>query len=738
MAPSPDSPSQLRRELEQTRARLAEAEQTLQAIGSGAVDGLVVAGPDGTSIVYTLAGAQEPYRLLIEQMSEGAMTLTREGNVLYANQAMANLLKTPLEQLIGAQFHSFCMASATFSDLFDSAWRQTARGEISARCLGGETVPLRLALSRMDMESLELLCVVVSDLTEHKQAESLMQAAKVFACAREGIIITTPNGTILNVNDSFTRITGYDKQEVLGRKASLLNSGRHDEAFYEAMWRDLTDKGHWYGEIWNRRKNGEVFVAAFTITAASNDAGTAEHYVALFTDVTLLKQHQEQLEQMAHFDGLTKMPNRLLLSDRLRQGMVNVERRAQTLAVAYLDLDGFKAVNDQYGHEIGDQLLIALADRLKKVLRDGDTLARIGGDEFVVVLIDLTAHGACVPLLGRLLRAAARPVQLGDLSLQISASIGVTFYPQAKPMEADQLLRQADQAMYQAKLSGKNQYHIFDEMHDSWIRQRNESIERIRVALREHELVLHYQPKVNMRSGKVIGAEALIRWQHPHRGLLEPDTFLPLIEDDPLVVVIGEWVIDTALKQLEIWQAEGCKLPISLNVAPRQLEQLNFIDTLRAILAAHPQVNPSCIELEILETSALKDIAKTSRMIDACKRLGVGFALDDFGTGYSSLTYLRSLQGLTLKIDQSFVRDILGNPEDTDFLKLVIGLAASLERQIIAEGVETVAHGTLLLQLGCDLGQGYGIARPMPADEVPAWAASWQPDAAWFGIGPPH
>ena len=292
-------------------------------------------------------------------------------------------------------------------------------------------------------------------------------------------------------------------------------------------------------------------------------------------------------------------------------------------------------------------------------------------------------------------------------------------------------MRQADQAMYQAKVAGKNRYQIFDAEQDSSIRGHHESLERIRLALTQSEFVLYYQPKVNLHSGKVIGAEALIRWQHPEQGLLAPAAFLPVIEDHPLAVAVGEWVIDTALTQIELWHAAGLEMPVSVNIGARQLQQSDFLKRLQLILARHPQVNPASLELEILETSALADMEQVSQVIEACAQIGVKFALDDFGTGYSSLTYLKRLRVTLLKIDQSFVRDMLDDPDDLAILQGVIGLAAAFKREVIAEGVETIAHGTLLLQLGCELAQGYGIARPMPPEQMPAWAATWQPDAAW-------
>jgi diguanylate cyclase (GGDEF)-like protein/PAS domain S-box-containing protein len=452
------------------------------------------------------------------------------------------------------------------------------------------------------------------------------------------------------------------------------------------------------------------------------------------SDITERKQHQSQLEHIAHFDALTNLPNRVLLSDRLQQAMAQALRRSQQLAVVYLDLDGFKAINDRHSHAAGDQVLIALARRMKQALREGDSLARLGGDEFVAVLIDLEDQAACLPLLSRLLTACAQSVQVGELSLQVSASLGVTFYPQAQEIDPDQLLRQADQAMYQAKMAGKNRYHFFDAEQDSSIRGHHESIERIRLALQDQEFVLHYQPKVNMRSGQIIGAEALIRWQHPQKGLLAPAMFLSVIEDHALAISIGEWVIDTALTQIELWRAAGLDLGVSVNIGARQLQQSDFVDRLKFILSKHAQVKPVSLELEVLETSALEDIAQVSEVIEACAQIGIMFALDDFGTGYSSLTYLKRLRVQVLKIDQSFVRDMIDSPDDLAILQGVIGLAAAFKRDVIAEGVETVAHGTALLQLGCELAQGYSIARPMPPAQMPVWAATWRPDAAWRAL----
>ncbi len=572
-------------------------------------------------------------------------------------------------------------------------------------------------------------------LRQLKQNEvNLQLAANVFTFAREGITITAADGTILDVNAAFTRITGYTRDEVLGQNPRILSSGRQGREFYVAMWHSLREKGHWYGEIWNRRKNGEVYAEMLTISAVQDAQGVTAQYVALFSDITTAKEHQKQLEHIAHYDSLTSLPNRVVLADRLHQAMSQALRRKQRLAVVFLDLDGFKAVNDKHGHETGDQLLIALADRLKQALREGDTLARLGGDEFVAVLLDLDDAADSLPMLARLLSAAAQPVHVDNLTLQVSASLGVTFYPQSEEVDADQLLRQSDQAMYQAKLAGKNRFHIFDAEQDRSVRGHHESVERIQSALKAGEFELHYQPKVNMRSGLVVGVEALIRWQHPQRGLLAPAAFLPVIEGHPLAVEVGAWVIDTALSQIERWRADGLEMPVSVNVGARQLQELSFVTRLRSMLERHPSISPGDLELEVLETSALEDVARVSQVIEACREIGVMFSLDDFGTGYSSLIYLKRLQVGQLKIDQSFVRDMLDDPDDLAILEGVIGLAAAFGRKVIAEGVETVECGSMLLQLGCELAQGYGIARPMPASALPAWVAAWRPDPAWVDL----
>ena len=459
-------------------------------------------------------------------------------------------------------------------------------------------------------------------------------------------------------------------------------------------------------------------------------------YVAHFSDITALKEHELQLEHMTHYDSLTGLPNRVLLADRLRQAMSHAVRRGQKIAVAYIDIDGFKAVNVQFGHAAGDTLLVTLGVRFKAALRAGDTLARLGGDEFIAVMLDLDNSDAGEAILKNLLAAASGQLRIEGQEMKVSASIGVTFYPQDEEVDEDGLIRQADMVMYQAKIDGHNCYRKFDPSQDLTIRGRYEGREQIRRALAAHELVLYYQPKVNMRTGMVTGAEALIRWQDPERGLMAPASFLPIIEDHPLAIEVGEWVIETALAQMEAWQNQGLEIPVSVNVGAMQLQQVGFVERLCGLLAAHPHVKPADFELEVVETSALRDVLQASMVLNACHKLGISVAIDDFGTGYSSLTYLKRLPANVLKIDQSFVREMFDDPENLTILEGVLGLASAFRLNVIAEGVETTDQGLVLLQLGCELAQGYGIARPMPAEEIPRWVAQWQPDPRWAQVKP--
>lgn len=558
-------------------------------------------------------------------------------------------------------------------------------------------------------------------------------AASVFVNAHEGIMITDPRGRIIDVNPTFSELTGFSHEEAVGQTTDLLKSGHHEASFYAEMWQAIQRDGFWRGEVWNRKKSGEIFVELLTISSVLNHLGKISHFVGIFSDITLLKEHQQRLEHLAHFDALTQLPNRMLLADRLHLAMAQTERNGKTLAIAYLDLDGFKQVNDELGHATGDRLLVEVALRLRQCVRAGDTISRLGGDEFVLLLSQLDDEQECDRAVTRVLTSLATPFHIAGRNIEISASIGVTLFP-LDGSDADRLMRHADQAMYLAKQAGRNRYHLFDPESDRRAKVWREELKRVRQAFDDEEFVLHYQPKVNMREGRVFGAEALIRWQHPERGLLLPAVFLPAIEGSDLDAHLGKWVIRTALAQMEAWQAKGHDLAVSVNISGSHLLLPGFVNDLAGLLAAFPSVPPQNLELEILETAALEDMIRAAEVFAACRELGVTFALDDFGTGYSSLTYFRRLPADMLKIDQSFVRDMLEDPDDLAIVEGVIGLTHAFHRKVIAEGVETPEHGMMLLQLGCDLAQGFGIARPMPAEQLPAWARSFAPDELWNSV----
>ncbi|MCC5825330.1 EAL domain-containing protein [Alkalimonas sp.] len=438
------------------------------------------------------------------------------------------------------------------------------------------------------------------------------------------------------------------------------------------------------------------------------------------------RQAQKRLQQLAHYDPLTGLPNRFLFAEKLQQAMQHALDKKHLIALAFIDLDGFKAVNDQFGHPYGDQVLLALSRRLQYRLSESNCVARISGDEFVLLLPDLNQLQDCDAVLQDVLSALAYPVQVNSIATQLSASIGVSFYPQEPSVEPEQLIRQADQAMYLAKQSGKNRIHYFDIAADQHMRTMHQRLKAIDDGLQHNQFVLFYQPKVDFVTGQCIGVEALIRWQHPDQGLLPPSDFLPLIEQHTLGIKLGQWVLHQAFFQLSDWQAQGVELPISVNIAANHLQAADFVDQLETLAMNYPDISFTLLELEIVETSALQDFEHASQTMIACSKLGVSFSLDDFGTGYSSLSYLKRLPISTLKLDQSFVRDILTDSEDLAILQGVGLLAASFQLKTIAEGVESSAHIEKLLEIGYRYGQGYGIARPMPIERLTEWLANNQ------------
>jgi diguanylate cyclase (GGDEF)-like protein/PAS domain S-box-containing protein len=605
------------------------------------------------------------------------------------------------------------------------------RGDETKRYINLIAAPIRD--SRQD-SILGTVLVFRDESDRRAQEYRVSLLASVVEHASESVVITDPATVIIDVNGAFTTVTGYSREEALGQKISMLKSGRHDKGFYERLWYALDTDSYWHGEIFNRRKDGEIFIEMASISAVRDQKGTVTHYFGLFTDITLLKDQQKQLEHLAYYDVLTGLPNRRLLVDRFDIAYSQARRANNSLAVCYLDLDGFKEVNDCFGHRSGDQLLIEVAERLKGCVRSGDTIARLGGDEFVLVLVGFDHAVENEHILDRILGSLVVPFSLDGNTVRISASIGVAMYRENANNDLDSMLRYADHAMYIAKQAGRNRWHVFDALQDRAAQEHQQRREHIVRALSQGEFRLHYQPKVNMRTGAIVGAEALIRWQHPDRGLLSPAEFLPMIQDADLSISVGDWVVGEALRQIESWRQIGLHIPVSVNISAQHMQHPQFIVNLAQELGRYPDLGEEMLEVEVLESSALDDISRASAVIKECRRLGVTVALDDFGTGYSSLTYLRRLPVSTIKIDQTFVRDMLVSQDDTSIVEGVISLAKAFQREVIAEGVESVEHGVLLLRMGCELGQGYGIGRPMPGDSLPAWAGAWHPDPSWASV----
>ncbi len=589
---------------------------------------------------------------------------------------------------------------------------------------------LAVAVAALSILGIALGSVVRSNRLLHDNDARLRLAAGVFEHAEEGILITDAKGQILEANQSICQITGYQREEMIGETPRMFRSDRQDQQFYANLWKVLLAQGSWRGEIWNQRRDGSVYAQRTSISSIRDKDGSITHFIGLVSDVTEIKRNQELLEKLAYYDALTGLPNRLLLSDRLTQGIAQANRRGDLLAVCYLDLDNFKPINDRWGHKAGDRLLVEVARRLTQCLRQHDTVSRLGGDEFVILLCELPSYAECELALKRLADALDAPFTIETEQVRISASFGVTLYP-TDSTDADTLLRHADQAMYAAKQAGRHRFQLFHQQSEETANQYRDQLRTLRAALENREFVLHYQPKADMRAGRIIGAEALLRWQHPEKGLLYPDSFLSLFDRTGLHMELGEYVIDMALAQMSTWSDSHPTLAVSVNIDALHLQRTDFSRRLERILARYPQVAPNLLELEIVETAALQDLSQVSERIGECRQLGVHFAIDDFGTGYSSLSYLKQLPMQTLKIDRSFVHDMLEDPDDLAIVDGVVGLASAFRRRVIAEGVETVAHGSLLLHLGCELGQGFGIARPMPADELPEWIARWQAPAEW-------
>ena len=550
------------------------------------------------------------------------------------------------------------------------------------------------------------------------------RAASVFLNSRDSIAILDAQGTLLDANPMFCTMTGFARSEVLGQDLGVLRLGQQAASFLDEIYERVRLRGHWQGEVWSRRKGGEIYPADLSVDAVFDASGAVLQQVVMARDLSDRRRHEEELLRAASFDALTGLPNRRLFTQRLRQAMADGTESGHAIAVCYIDIDRFALVNDAHGQEVGDAVILQMAARLSRELLAGETVARLGGDEFVLALCGVREPAMALLRIEALRAALAQPLSAGSTAISVTASVGVTFHP-ADRGDADALLRHADQALYSAKELGKDRIHVFDAQRDARAQARRETLVRIEQAIDSGEMELFYQPKVRLADGAVHGAEALIRWRHPERGLLAPGAFLDELLGTPVANKLDDWVFREGLRQCHAWHVMGLSIPVSVNMAVSSLVDAGFLDRLQRQVAEHPSLPAGVMEVELLETEMLSDFALVASSIEQLRGSGVRCAIDDFGTGYSSLSYLQRLPAQTIKIDQSFVRDMLGNEGDRALVQGVIGLARAFGRDAVAEGVETAAHIRLLTEMGCPVVQGYGIARPMPAADVPTWVRGW-------------
>jgi len=551
-----------------------------------------------------------------------------------------------------------------------------------------------------------------------RRAESELRLyATVFTNAAEGMTITDAESRIVAVNPAFSAISGYAASEVIGQTPAILNSGQQGPDFYRQMWGELQEKGLWHGEIWNRRKDGGIFPEWLSIAAVHDEQGAVSHYIGVFTDISERKQHEARIHHLAHHDVLTGLPNRLLLEDRVSQAMLKSKRSSRPMALVFIDLDRFKNINDTLGHEVGDNLLVQAAQRGLSVLRDTDTLSRQGGDEFVVVLPELEQRQDAMHVTRKLLAALCQPYLLAGHELTVTGSAGIALYPE-DGQTVSELLRKADAAMYRAKEEGRNTFRFFSSEINTASLGELLLENDLYGALERDELFMYYQPKVDAKTGELVGAEALMRWKHREHGMIPPDRFIPLAEENGLINTFGEWAIKTVCAQQRAWLDAGLLVvPVAVNISAHQFAQQDLPQMVAFALAEHG-IPPQLLELELTESLLMRNAKRASHVLQTLRNMHVDVAIDDFGTGYSSLSYLKQFPVQSLKIDRSFVCEITEYGEPVKLASAIIAMAHELDLSVIAEGVETEAQRSYLLEHGCDQFQGYLFGRPQPVDEL--------------------
>ena len=552
---------------------------------------------------------------------------------------------------------------------------------------------------------------------QRQDQERLRQAAVVFDCTREGVLVSDRRGVIVHVNRALVEITGYPVEEVLGRRPNMFKSGRHGPEFYQAIFKSLEQSGEWHGEIWNRRKSGEIYPQWQTVRSITDDKGQVSHYVAVFSDISAIKNSQTELARLVHHDPLTDLPNRLLFTDRTEQTLASAQRHQSGCALLMIDLDHFKIINDSLGHNVGDLLLKAVAERLLSVFGKGFTVARLGGDEFAVLVDSCAQVSQAAVLAQQVLEVMKGAFDVDKHQLFISASVGISVFP-SDALNAEQLLRNADSALFKAKSSGREGYALYTEELTAHAQYRIEVASDLRRALEQQELRVYYQPVHDLQTSRLIGVEALVRWQHPLRGLLSPGEFIPIAERTGLIAEIDAWVLEQACWQMVQWQAEGVELSfVAVNISSRLFARPELF-TLVSTVLADTELDPALLELEVTESAVMDNSQVALEQMHRLRALGLRLAIDDFGTGFSSLLRLKQLPVQKLKIDQGFVAGLPGDNDDVAIVRAVIALGQSMGLQVHAEGIEQVGQAQFLLDLNCNLGQGYWFARPMPAKDL--------------------
>ena len=669
----------------------------------------------------TVRTSEERYRLLLNHSPVGIFQYDTNLVITYCNERFADILQNSVDGIVGMDMKNFKDQSIL------PASRKAMRGEMvfyeGQYCptfnASGIWIDMTCAPSRDQTGRIIGGIAIIRDITERKQAQEMMSIGAIAFESQSAMFVTDPSSAILRVNRAFTTLTGYSAQEAIGRTPHLLNSGRHDKAFFQDMWKTLKKMGYWQGEIWNRRKNGMIVAEWLTIAAVTAPDGNITHYVGTFSDITENKDALAEIHRLAYYDPLTHLPNRRLLEDRLSQEMAAATRNGLYGAILFLDLDNFKMINDTRGHEAGDQLLIEVARRLRTTVRGGDIVGRLGGDEFVVLLADLSAETEVAAMLTKqvglkLLDNLAQPYNFDGYEFHCTASIGIRLYRDQKVVE--ELFRHADLAMYQAKTGGRNRLRFFDPAMQSMVTARADMEKDLRHALEQNQFKLYFQLQV-CSNGKIAGAEVLLRWQHPERGLVSPLEFIPLAEKTSLILPIGQWVLDTACAQLKVWESHSHNrhLQLAVNVSALQFRQPDFVAQVQQTLSRNA-INSELLKLELTESLVLENINDTIVKMQALRKTGVRFSLDDFGTGYSSFSYLTQLPLDQLKIDQSFVRNIGVKSTDAIIVQTIIGMAHNLGIEVIAEGVETEVQRLFLEQHGCPACQGFLFSKPVPIE----------------------